>query len=436
MSIFLEVDTAYYWDWANLLLRWLHLVVGIAWIGASFYFVFLDQNLLPPTDPELKKKGVDGAVWAVHGGGFYHPQKYMLVPPGRIDSHLHWFYWESYSTWLSGLALFSVTYLLDPGVWLVSPGHTQWSPTVAVGLAVLFPVVFWLAYDAVCRLWGATPQGEQRVGIAVLLMVIFSSWLATQWFPGRAAFLIVGISLATMMSANVFFVIIPGQRKIISALEKGLPPDPIHGLRGKQRSVHNTYFTLPVLFTMFSNHYSFMYTHAYNWVVLVLMMLAGALIRHFFVARHGWKQGRVANPWGYAVSGVLVLVLVMVGVKNFPEEGGGSLSGQKLSSIANSNTAANGESNPAVGSTIPLGTATSYRTLAVVLEQRCYMCHGATVQMKNVRLDSPSDLKKHAPTVYEQVVLKKAMPLGNSTGITEAERNLIKEWFVAGAVVE
>ncbi|MEY2683057.1 MAG: hypothetical protein RJA09_201, partial [Pseudomonadota bacterium] len=301
----------YLLDWANLLLRWLHVIVAIAWIGSSFYFVFLDSSLTPPQDEQLKRDGVSGELWAVHGGGFYHPVKFAVSPP-QLPGHLHWFYWESYSTWLSGFSLFLVSYLWSPSVYLIDPKVMDWSPAAAIAAALSFLVVFWVLYDAICRRFGEGDKGDARVGALVAVLVAFAAWLACHLFAGRAAFLLVGAMIATAMSANVFFWIIPGQRTVVAALRAGQPVDPIHGKRGKQRSVHNTYFTLPVLFAMLSNHYSFTYGHAYNWVVLVAMMFAGAAIRQFFVLRHGYKLGRNAHPWPYAAAGVVALLALVV----------------------------------------------------------------------------------------------------------------------------
>ena len=230
---------AYFLDWANLLLRWLHVITAIAWIGSSFYFVFLDNNLQKPTSPDLLEKGVDGAMWAVHGGGFYNPQKYMVAPK-KIHTKLHWFYWESYSTWLSGFALFTVLYLWNAGTFLVDKSLMDWSPAVAGATAVGMLVAFWLVYDTVCRVFGFRKNGELIVAGLMIVVVAFSSWLANELFAGRAAFLLVGAMVATAMSANVFFWIIPGQRKVVAAMTSGQPYDAtamaIHGKRGKQRT--------------------------------------------------------------------------------------------------------------------------------------------------------------------------------------------------------
>jgi uncharacterized membrane protein len=398
---------SYFLDWANLLLRWVHVITVIAWIGSSFYFVFLDSSLTPPVDAQLRAEGATGELWAVHGGGFYHPVKYQVAPP-QLPPKLHWFFWEAYSTWLSGFALFSVSYLWNAGTWMVDKSLMDWSPAGAVVVALSFLAVFWLLYDRICRIFGPRPNGERFVGLLVLAMVCLAAWLACHWFAGRAAFLLTGAMVATAMSANVFFVIIPGQRKVVKAIEAGEPVDPIHGQRGKQRSVHNTYFTLPVLFAMLSNHYGFLYSHRHNWLVLILMMLAGAAIRQFFVMRHGWKLGRNAHPAGYALAGVVLVVATLVWL--LPERTEAAKMAQ--------------------------ATSADYAAVRQVLEQRCLMCHGAQVQMKNVRLDTPQALKQHAQAVYQQAVVARTMPLNNATRITDAERSLIGRWFTDGARVD
>ena len=404
---------SYYLDWANLLLRWVHVITAIAWIGSSFYFVFLDSSLVPPESKELKEMGVGGELWAVHGGGFYNPQKYAVAPK-VVPDHLHWFYWESYSTWLSGFALFTVSYLWSASTYLIDKSLMNWSSGAAIGVAVSFLVVFWMVYDLICQAFGRRKNGDAIVGALIFLVVCFASWLACHWFAGRAAFLLVGAMIATAMSANVFFWIIPGQRITVKDLREGRPVDPVHGERAKQRSVHNTYFTLPVLFAMLSNHYSFTYTHAYNWIVLILMMLAGALIRQYFVMRHGFKLGRNSHPWPYALVGVCVII--------------GAIVWMKPAASAAAAVVPAGASTPAGQS-----VASAFADVQKVLEQRCYQCHGPAVQMKNVRLDSGALLKQHALSVYQQVVVTKVMPMNNSTQITDAERALIGQWFQAGA---
>ncbi|MBL8331579.1 MAG: urate hydroxylase PuuD, partial [Rubrivivax sp.] len=348
-------------------------------------------------------KGVDGALWAVHGGGFYNPQKYMVAPK-KIHTELHWFYWESYSTWLSGFALFTVLYLWNAGTFLVDKSVFAWSPMAAGAAALGFLVAFWLVYDLICRTLGARDGGDTLVGLVVAGVVVAASWAACQLFAGRAAFLLVGAMIATAMSANVFFWIIPGQRKVVAAMMAGQPIDPVHGKRGKQRSVHNTYFTLPVLIAMLSNHYGWLYQGRWNWLVLVLLMLAGALIRHFFVARHKAHVKGVQPPWGYAVAGCALIGVLVVGL--MPAR----------------------PAAPAAGAA-PVGFA----QVQAVVQQRCVMCHNAQLQQKNVALDSPELIGRHALAIYQQVSVLKLMPLNNATQITDDERELIRRWHEAGA---
>ncbi len=398
---------SYLLDWANLLLRWLHVITAIAWIGSSFYFVFLDSSLTPPEDEDLKKQGVSGELWAVHGGGFYHPVKFNVSPP-QLPKHLHWFFWESYSTWLSGFALFTVSYLWNASTYLVDKSRMDWAPSTAIAVALGFLAVFWLLYDLACRTFGQKKNGDAIVGVLVLGLVCVASWLACHWFAGRAACLLVGARRAAAMSANVFFWIIPGQRTVVASIKAGQPVDPIHGKRGKQRSVHNTYFTLPVLFAMLSNHYSFTWSHPQNWLVLILMMFAGAAIRQFFVARHGYKLGRNGNPLPYALAGVAVLLAAIAWMRPAP----------------------------AAPAPAPAGVAAPVADFAAVqgvLAQRCYSCHGAQVQMKNLRFDAADAVRQNAQAIYQQVVVQKLMPMNNATGMTDAERMLVRQWFEAGA---
>ncbi|WP_119288550.1 urate hydroxylase PuuD [Azohydromonas sediminis] len=401
---------AYLLDWANLLLRWAHVITAIAWIGSSFYFVMLDNSLTKPHDADLKAKGVDGEMWAVHGGGFYHSNKYLVAPRWRpLPENLHWSYWESYSTWLTGFALFTVLYLFNAGTFLVDKTVFDWSPGAAIAAALGFLVAFWVVYDVICRAFGQRHHGDLVVGVFVFAFVVFASWLACQLFAGRAAFLLVGAMIATAMSANVFFWIIPGQRKVVADLRAGRDPDPIHGRRGKQRSVHNTYFTLPVIVAMLSNHYGWLVQGPHNWLVLVLLMLAGALIRHSFVARHkAHVEGRRA-PWEHAVVGTAVLVGLAVWLAPPPQ------SAEQRAAAAQPPT---------------------YAEVRAVIDQRCVVCHNAQVQNKNVALHTPELLRQHAQAVYQQTAVLRLMPLNNATQITDAERALVKRWFDSGAPVD
>jgi len=410
---------SYFLEWANLLLRWAHVITAIAWIGSSFYFVFLDSSLTPPVDEDLKKQGVSGELWAVHGGGFYHPVKFAVKPP-QMPANLHWFYWESYSTWITGFALLTVSYLWNASAYLIDKSKMDWQSSTAIVVALSFFVVFWLLYDAICRFFGKGKHGDAIVGASVAVLVCIASYLACHLFAGRAAFLLVGAMIATAMSANVFFWIIPGQRTVVADIKAGRPIDPIHGVRGKQRSVHNTYFTLPVLFAMLSNHYSFTWNHPQNWLVLIVMMFAGAAIRQFFVLRHGYKLGRNRHPIAYALVGCAAIVGTIVWLKPVPA------TIAPVASMAIDSGAASTSINSVTGQN-------DYLKVAKIVESHCAQCHGAQLQMKNVRLDSPALLKQHAQSVYQQVVVTRLMPMNNSTGITDEDRAQIRLWFEAGA---
>ncbi len=395
----------YLLDTVNMLLRWAHIITGIAWIGASFYFVSLDNSLTPPKDKKDVDKGVGGEQWGVHGGGFYHHQKYP-VSPGYVPDQLHWSMWESYSTWLTGFALFTVLYLFNASTFLIDKSLFDWSPAAAITTALGFLVAFWVLYDLICRTLGRGKHGDLIVGGCVFVLIVIASWASCHLFAGRAAFLLVGAMVATTMSGNVFFWIIPGQRTVVAAIKAGQPVDPVHGQRGKQRSVHNTFFTLPVLFSMMSNHYGFTYTAEHNWVVLVAIMTAGALIRLSFALRHKALAFGKPVPWHFAVIGAALLFGTLWAIRPAPQ--------------------------PAVPAGAPVAPA-SFADVQAVMAQRCVLCHGAALQSKNVRLDTPDELSKHAQAVYQQVVVLKLMPMNNATQITEDERALIKRWFESGA---
>lgn len=403
---------AYLLEWVTILLRWLHVISGIAWIGASFYFVWLDNNLSKPTDPALLEKGVGGELWAVHGGGFYNPQKYLLAPK-NLPQHLHWFYWESYSSWLTGFAMFAVLYLFNANTFMIDPRVMPMTATVAVATALAFLVFGWIFYDVICRLVGDRPRGDRIVGAMVFVYVVVAVWLLCHIFAGRAAFLLSGAMLATIMSANVLFVIIPGQRKVIASMRAGQQPDPIHGKRGKQRSVHNTYFTLPVIFAMLSNHYSLLSGAPMNWLVLLLMMLAGVVIRQFFLLRH---KGIV--NWWLPAAAVCILLAVAVWLAPRPVPAAAA-----DAAAANSSAAA------------PAG---SFERVRQIIGARCLQCHATHPTLmptpgKNVVLDTDQQIVDHARMIYQQAVLQKTMPLGNMTAITDEERAAIGAWFTAGA---
>ncbi|QOT77495.1 urate hydroxylase PuuD [Cupriavidus basilensis] len=394
----------YILDWANLLLRWVHVITAIAWIGSSFYFVWLDNSLTRPDDPDLQEKGVGGELWAVHGGGFYNPQKYLSAPK-TLPENLHWFYWESYSTWMTGFGLLVVLYLFNASTFLIDKNVMDMSPGAAIGFALSYLGVGWVVYDCICRLFG---KSDRTVGILVAIYVAAAAFVACHVFSGRAAFLLTGAMIATIMSANVLVWIIPGQRKVVAALRAGDPVDPVHGKNAKQRSVHNTYFTLPVLFAMLSNHYSMTYSYKYNWAVLVLIMLAGVLIRQFFILKH---KGKINVAWPAA--GVAVLAVVAVMIAPVPREVVASKDGAAPAQV-------------------------SFTQVQEVINSRCIQCHAAAPKMmpsaaKGIKLDTADEIKAHAQMIYQQAVQQKAMPLGNVTQITDDERALLGQWFEAGA---
>jgi uncharacterized membrane protein len=416
----------YLLDWCGLLVRWFHVVAGIAWIGSSFYFVWLDNHLEPQGASEPVDPNVAGELWSVHGGGFYRSRKYRVAPP-VLPPTLHWFYWEAYSTWLSGFALLCLLYFLRAEAYLIDPSVAALTKPVAIAIALAVLVASWLVYDGLCR----SPLGRNNraLAVAVSAVTIIEAWGVCRLFGGRGAFMVFGAALGTIMVANVLFVIIPGQRELVRAKKTGRDPDPAPGLRGKQRSVHNTYFTLPVLFVMISNHYAMTYGARYNWIVLIAMSFAGACIRGWFVARHKPAGRRGAASALPAALGVLTLAGVVVALA--PERGP-----SQLDSTAGPGAAlAPGASNPSA--IAPLGDVAQVQS---IVEQRCVPCHsthpsskfGFSAPPNGIVLETLDQLRAHLPEVQKQVSLR-TMPLGNLTGMTEAERSSVLMWIGHGA---
>jgi uncharacterized membrane protein len=393
---------AYLVDWLNLLLRWLHVITGIAWIGASFYFVWLDLNLQAPTDEKLKEKGVMGELWAIHGGGFYNPQKYLNAPPS-LPPHLHWFKWEAYFTWMAGFALLCVQYYWGAELYLIDKSVLDMSPLVATTLGLAVLLAGWVVYDLLCR----SPLGDNGTAMLALGFVLVGgvAWGLSQVFSGRGAYIHVGAMLGTIMVANVAMVIIPGQKKTVAALLAGQVPDPIHGQRGKQRSVHNNYITLPVLFIMISGHYPMTFGSKQAWLVLLGISVAGVLIRHFFNLKN---TGRIVV--GYPIAAVILLIALIAAQAPAP-------------------------------STAPKGGAgVPYARVRAVLDARCVSCHAAKPTQagfneapKGVMLETKDQVKARAAQIYQQVVVAKAMPIANLTQMTEEERALLGTWISEGA---
>ncbi|MGI9232669.1 MAG: urate hydroxylase PuuD [Woeseiaceae bacterium] len=383
-------------DWLNLLVRWLHFITGVAWIGASFYFVWLDNHLEAPKDPADDIKGVGGELWSVHGGGFYHAQKYR-VAPADIPERLHWFKWEAYTTWLSGMLLLALVYWYGAEVYLIDPSVANLSGVAAVGIAIGYIVGGWVVYDLACK--SPLARDDRVFGIALIVLIALLAWSLCQLYGGRGAYIHFGAVLGTIMVANVAMVIIPGQRKMIAAAERGEEPDPMPGIMAKQRSVHNTYFTLPVLFAMISNHYAMTYGHPYNWAILVGISLVGALIRIYFVARH---KGR-ASIWPVVVA---LILLAAIAAAISPR----------------------GETANAAG--------VSFDQVRNVMIARCTTCHAAApthtafpAPPLGVVLDSDERILAEAARIHQQTVVTRVMPIGNLTAMTDGEREIIDRWY-------
>jgi uncharacterized membrane protein len=391
---------AYASDWLQLIIRWVHLITGIAWIGASFYFVWLDNHLQPPQDKTDADKGIGGELWAVHGGGFYVVRKFRVAPE-TLPATLHWFRWEAYWTWISGLALLVLMYYLHARVYLIDKSVADLTPLQAIGISVALLVIGWIFYDQLCKRLGF--EREPWIAGAMIAFIALTAWGLSHVFSGRAMYIQIGAMLGTIMAANVAHIIIPSQRKLVEAKKLGVAPDPLYGLRGKQRSVHNNYFTLPVLFTMISNHYPLTYGHPRGWLVLLAILLLAAYVRHFFNLRH---KGRtvLAIPITAAL-GALALAIAIAPAK--PQAGSGVV---------------------------------TFAQVQAIVAQRCVSCHadkptqeGFAVAPKDVKLDTPERITANAQKIYEQVVATKAMPIGNLTGMTDDERAKIAAWLAAGA---
>ncbi len=400
---------AYIADWLNLFGRWIHLITGIAWIGASFYFVWLDNHLLPPRESRDTERGIGGEVWAVHGGGFYHAEKFKVTPL-FLPEPLHWFKWEAYSTWISGIFLLALIYWYGAEVYLIDPNVLALSKPVAILLGIATIAGGWLVYDWLCK--SPLGQDDKKLGGVIFLFTALTAIVLCQVFSGRGAYIHYGAMLGTIMVANVFFVIMPGQRELVAACQEGRAPDPTPGLRAKQRSVHNTYFTLPVLFAMISNHYAGTYGSEYNWLILIMLSLAGALIRVWFVQRHFGK----ATPMPLASAAVLLLAVV---IAQAPSQG------------------------PATAEAASASPAEVFAQVQGIVNERCASCHAASPTQpgfvappKGVVFDHPADVLNQAQQIHQQTVVSKAMPIGNLTQMTDAERALLDRWFQAGAKAE
>jgi len=387
---------AYLLDWLNILVRWLHFITGVAWIGASLYFIWLDNHLQQPRDPADSQKGIGGEVWSVHGGGFYHAQKYKTFPAVLPDT-LHWFKWEAYSTWLSGMFLLGLIYFLGAEIYLIDRSVADLSVATAIASAVGIIVGGWIVYDLMCK--SRLANDDRVFAFALLLLCSGLAWGLCHLFSGRAAYILFGATLGTIMVANVFFVIIPGQKQMVAAAERGEVADPLPGLRAKLRSVHNTYFTLPVLFVMTSNHYAMTHSHEYNWAILIAISVAGALIRIYFVARHKGS----ASPLPLVLSVVLLAVAAAMTVPRLSTDTAGKASFTDVQNVINAHCIschAKAPSHPAFAAA-PLGLS----------------------------LDDAEQIIAAADRIFEQTVVTRVMPLGNMTLMTDAERQIVADWY-------
>ena len=389
-------------EWASLILRWLHVVAGIGWIGSSFYFIHLDLSL--KTRAGLPD-GVQGEAWQVHGGGFYRIVKY-LVAPAEMPDELTWFKWEAYTTWLSGFALMVVVYYLDAELFLVDKSVLELTPVQAGLFSFGSLALAWLLYEAACR--SGLAQYELRFAIGGYLFLVGLTYAFTHVLSGRGAFNQIGAIIGTIMVANVFALIIPNQKKIAAALLAGQAPDPKLGKTSKERSVHNNYLTLPVIFLMISNHYPLLYATRYNWLIVAIVLALGPVIRHFFNARHAGKP----SPWwvwGVAACGMIAVALL----------------------------SAAGPRDAKVGA---LAAPATFASVEEIILSRCSMCHAAepvwasiVTAPKGILLDDAAHIKRNARLIGRNAAWANAMPPGNVTEMTGDERAILAAWLSAGA---
>jgi uncharacterized membrane protein len=388
---------AYLLDWAALLVRWLHFIAGVAWIGASFYFVMLDSSLSAPARPEDKKRGVTGELWAVHGGGVYQSQKFLLGPVGEpLAQNLHWSKWEAYTTWLSGMGLLAIVYWFGASTYLIDRQVMALSTPAAIAISIGVLAGGWLVYDPLCRML----RGRDNLLAGIIFVLIsLSAWLLFQLFSARAAYLHVGAMMGTIMAANVFFHIIPGQKRVVAQMRAGETPDAEPGIVGKQRSVHNTYFTLPVLFVMISSHYPMTYSHEAGWLVLIFIMLAGVLIRQYFVMRHSHR----ASPILPAIAVLLLLAMVWYLRPAAPDAAASA--------------------------------GVSEAQISEIINKRCIACHaskptqpGFVEAPLGILLETPQQVEARAERIAVTVQTR-YMPIGNLTGMTDAERATVASWY-------
>ena len=396
-------------EWLNLTIRWVHVIVGIAWIGASFYFVWLENNL----DRQVKNQELAGELWAIHGGGIYHLKKYKLAPT-TMPKRLHWFKWEAYSTWISGVLLLITVYYLNAATYLILPGSPV-APAAGVAIGLGSLLIGWFVYDLLCK--SSLRHQPLLLGLALMLFLVLLSSGFSQFMTGRAAYLHVGAVIGTMMVGNVFFIIMPAQRNLVGAIEAGTEPDPALPKNGLLRSRHNNYLTLPVIFIMISSHFPSTYGHEWNWVILLGLSLVSVAVRHYFNTRHNGQQ----FVWALPAAVLALLVMAYVTVPHIP--------GASAKSTA-------GEGTEVVVSVTPEQTH-------AIVATHCVSCHSASpshaafsAAPAGLMFDSIEQIKRHKDRIYLQSVASHIMPLGNSTGMTQDERDQLGRWIADGANIK
>ena len=418
-------------EWLNLSVRWVHMITGVAWIGASFYFVWLENNL----NRVNPKNGLAGDLWAIHGGGIYHLEKYKLAPPTMPDN-LHWFKWEAYFTWMSGIALLCVVFYSNPTLYLLAPGSSLSGPEgVLLGIGSLF--IGWFVYSFLCD--SALGKRPALLGFILFVLIIGAAYGFSKVFSGRGAYLHVGAIIGTIMVGNVFRIIMPAQRALVAAIAENRTPDPALPAKGLLRSRHNNYFTLPVLFIMISNHFPSTYGSQYNWLILAGIAVAAVLVRHYFNTRHDSQK----YAWTLPVGALAMISLAYVTGPKPAEPIAKAPAAIEYQPLPE--TALGGGLKPAAPAApaaepAPAQATTDFGQVHHVIEQRCTVCHSAkptsplfSTAPAGVMFDTPAQIQQQAARIQAQAVASQIMPLGNITQMTQQERDLIGSWINQGA---
>ncbi|WP_312931431.1 urate hydroxylase PuuD [Pseudomonas sp.] len=426
-------------EWLNLSVRWVHMITGVAWIGASFYFVWLENNL----DRRTPREGLSGDLWAIHGGGIYHLEKYKLAPP-KMPDNLHWFKWEAYFTWMSGIALLCVVFYWNPTLYLLAPGSTlSGAEGVAIGVGSL--VAGWFIYDLLCD----SPLGKRPMllGGVLFVLIIAACWGFSLVFSGRGAYLHTGAIMGTIMVGNVFRIIMPAQRQLVAAIAQNRTPDPSLPAKGLLRSRHNNYFTLPVLFIMISNHFPSTYGSQYNWLILAGIAVAAVLIRHYFNTRHDSHKYAWTLPAGALAMICLAYVTAPKPLPTSPEQAAVQYQPLPATAVGGKTAAERREEQAAQAAAAPAqapanGSGDAFAQVHDVIQQRCTVCHSSTptsplfsTAPAGVLFDTPQQMHTQAARIQAQAVASQIMPLGNITQMTAEERKLVGDWIAKGAPV-